>query len=213
MTAKLHDAASSGGIASGLRTRSTARVDRRSDADRRAVVCGNGRQARDRRYGRGAAVGPDRSSTWPTVIARKGDLFIGSPLSVAHWRCGASLDGGWDLRAGRTTYNDAIAMAPNIDPITHASVVTWTLHSRDPSRGAPPDDTTVRDTPDGAADRRASGDDSMRHSNSPWVARSCIGTRPPTVARTGAADAGPRHVPAASVLPDASTRYRVVYGA
>ena len=93
---------------------------------------------------------------WADGDPTKGNLIVGSPLAVALvWRGVARF---WLGRDGwRQDLDDAVAMARNSDPATHALVVFWKHGSAITQRGAPRRRHRGARARRGAADRRTIG--------------------------------------------------------
>ena len=140
---------------------------------------------------------------WADGDPTKGNLVVGSPLAVALvWRGIARF---WLGRDGwRQDLDDATAMARNSDPVTHALVVFWKYGWTITNGVLVADDTAVRELDEALQIAEESGDDTalglVRYMLG--IALVSSGRRSGPSARTGAAGAGPRHVPARAVLPE-----------
>ena len=139
---------------------------------------------------------------WADGDPTKGNLIVGSPLAMALvWRGVARF---WLGRDGwRQDLDDAVAMARNSDPATHALVVFW-KHGYAITLGVLlADDTAVRELDDALQIAERSGDDTALGLAKYilGIALAQLGRRSRPSARTGDAGAGPRHVPARAVLP------------
>ena len=140
---------------------------------------------------------------WADGDPTKGNLIVGSPLAVALvWRGTARF---WLGRDGwRQDLDDATAMARNTDPLTHALVVFWKYGWTITNGVLVADDTAVRELDEALQiaeeiGRRYRARPGQVH---PGYRAGASGRRSGPSARTGAAGAGPRHVPARAVLPE-----------
>ncbi len=144
---------------------------------------------------------------WADGDPTKGNLIVGSPLAVALvWRGTARF---WLGRDGwREDLDDAVAMARNTDPLTHTLVVFW-KHGWTITNGVLlADDTAVRELDEALQIAERSGDDTALGLAKYMLGIALVNSGRPSgpSARTGAAGAGPRHVPARAVLPERITR-------
>ena len=191
------------GVAAGIRTDGAARVDRRSDPDhwgwRFMAICiwyDTGEIADD------LAVVADRHRPGPTATPPRAPAsVVGSPLAMAlAWRGVARW---WLGRPGwRQDLDDAVAMARNSDPVTHAAGRHLEVRLDDLRTGCFGPTTPRCASRRGAADRRAF---ERRYRAGPGrVHAGCragaSGRRSGPSARAGVADAGPRHVAARAGL-------------
>ena len=135
---------------------------------------------------------------------------MGSPLTVAlAWRGVARFSLGRD--GWRQDLDDAVAMARSTDPVTLAVVLTWNYGFGITNGVLLADDSAVRELDEALQVAERSGDDYMlglAHVHAGFRA-GASGRRRRPAARTGAAGAGPRHVPARAVLPKRITGLRV----
>ena len=95
---------------------------------------------------------------WADGDPAKGNLIVGSPLAVALvWRGTARF---WLGRDGwRQDLDDAVAMARNTDPLTHALVVFWKYGWAITNEVLVADDTAVRELDEALQIAEESGDD------------------------------------------------------
>ena len=103
------------------------------------------------------------------------------------WRwCGAALlDSGWAVTGWRQDLDDAVAMARNSDPATHALVVFWKYGWTITNGVLLADDTAVRELEEALQIAERSGDDTaLGLASTCWVSR----WEPGTTARTVSAD-------------------------
>ena len=140
---------------------------------------------------------------WADGDPAKGNLIVGSPLAVALvWRGTARF---WLGRDGwRQDLDDAVAMARSTDPVTYALVVFWKYGWTITNGVLVADDTAVCELDEALQVAEESGDDTALGLVK-YIAgyRAGVpGRRSRPSARTGAAGAGPRHVPARAVLPE-----------
>ena len=148
---------------------------------------------------------------WADGDPAKGDLIVGSPLAVALvWRGTARF---WLGRDGwRQDLDDAVAMARSTDPANpRPGRRSGSTVGRLRTGCSVADDTAVRELDEALRIAEESGDDSAL--GLVEVRTGCragvSGRRSGPSARTGAAGAGPRHVPARAVLPERITGPRV----
>ena len=128
------------------------------DVDGRACPHTHGGQNSDWRDGRGAAMVRQASSIWPRVIEPSEASSLRSPLASAYaMRCTARW---WLGQAGwREDFNRALVMARDADPMSQATVVTYTYANAITCGVIAADDAALREIDEALQSAERSADD------------------------------------------------------